>query len=64
MLPASGGRYLDGDVQYIGEIGVYWSSTPGINNETVSCLHFKHDEIEFYDINRSCAFPVRCVRDY
>lgn len=64
MLPASGGRYLDGKVQHIGEIGVYWSSTPGINNETVSCLHFKHDEIEFYDINRSCAFPVRCVRDY
>ncbi|RHJ87869.1 hypothetical protein [Parabacteroides sp. AM08-6] len=66
ILPASGDRYSNGKVEYIGEIGIYWSSTPCVfdNNETASCFFFKHDEVMFYDVDRSCAFPVRCIRDY
>lgn len=66
ILPASGDRYSNGKVEYIGAIGIYWSSTPCVfdNNETASCFFFKHDGVIFYDVDRSCAFPVRCIRDY
>ena len=29
VLPASGIRYCDGSVKYVGSFGYYWSSTPG-----------------------------------
>ena len=66
ILPASGDRYSNGIIENIGALGFYWSSTPCVfdNNETASCFSFGDTGVTFYDVDRSCAFPVRCIRDY
>lgn len=64
-LPVSGHRYPngDGDVVHIGAYGYYWSSAP-YDDFTVSYPLLYRKGLEFYDADRSYAFPIRCIRDY
>ncbi len=64
-LPASGIRSSDSNAHNLGIHGFYWSSTPGLSNSNYACnLLFDENVVAFYEIDRSYAFPVRCVRDY
>ena len=64
-LPVSGHRYPngDGDVVHIGAYGYYWSSTP-YDGITVNYPLLYRGGLEFYDADRSYAYPIRCIRDY
>lgn len=63
-LPASGHRYPDGngDVVQVGMNGYYWSATP-YTTYTVNYLYLGIYGTDFYDADRSYAFPVRCIWD-
>ncbi|WP_295940341.1 hypothetical protein [uncultured Alistipes sp.] len=65
FLPASGQRYPNGggNAVHIGAYAYYWSSTPYLDY-TVNYLFQSKYGVEFYDADRSYAFPVRCIRDY
>ena len=65
FLPASGHRYPngDGDVVHVGAYGYYWSSTP-FDGITVNYPLLYRKSMEFYDADRSYAFPIRCIRNY
>lgn len=65
FLPASGLRYPDGsgNTVHAGAYGYYWSSTP-YDAVTVNYLYLHQNGVQFYDADRSYAFPVRCIRDY
>jgi hypothetical protein len=62
FLPAAGNRSVTGDQNYVGEIGVYWSSTV---NETLSyTLGFAAGGVYPGDTaSRAVGFSLRCVAD-
>lgn len=62
VLPASGYRYCDGSVLYVGYYGYYWSSTPKGSDDALS-LHFHSDGVYVYDSFRCSGLSVRLVQD-
>ena len=62
VLPASGIRYCDGSVKYVGSFGYYWSSTPG-NSDDAWCLDFYSDGVYVDDYSRCNGLSVRLVQD-
>lgn len=65
FIPAAGHRYPngDGDVVHVGAYGYNWSCTP-YDQVTVNYLFQSKYGVDFYDADRSYAFPVRCIKDY
>lgn len=60
-LPAAGFRYCDGDVNYVGKRGYYWSSTP-YNSSCAWHLFFNWDGVHMGNDNRCCGLSVRLVQ--
>jgi len=63
ILPAAGKRTCSGDVNYMGEIGYYWSSTPGYNSSNSYCLYFRPNSMSMETESRCNGFAVRLVRN-
>lgn len=65
FLPMAGHRYPngEGDVVHAGIYGYYWTATP-YDNITVNYPLLNRQGTEFYDADRSYAFPIRCIRNY
>lgn len=61
-LPAAGYRYCDGDVDFVGMHGDYWSSTP-INSDDAWYLYFDSGEVGMYGSRRCYGQSVRLVQN-
>lgn len=62
VLPAAGYRSCNGDVNYVGSWGSYWSSSPS-GSEYAWGLYFNSDRV-YMDYNRRCGGQsVRLVQD-
>ena len=61
-LPASGCRNSNGNMDYVGSSGFYWSSSPG-TSEIAWCLYFGSDRVRMYINNLSYGQSVRLVQD-
>ena len=67
VLPASGIRYCDGSVKYVGSFGYYWSSTPGDSGDAWY-LYFGSGGVYMnygsrYNGSRCYGHAVRLVQD-
>lgn len=66
VLPASGAIqdcYVNKEVQYVGELGMYWSSTPN-DSGNAWALGFDRATGEHVDIHKCCyGFSVRLVQN-
>ncbi len=62
VLPATGSRSCDGDVDYVGIHGSYWSSTPS-ELESAWYLDFNSGSVGMDYYNRCYGFAVRLVQD-
>lgn len=60
-LPAAGGRFCDGLVDYVGTRGRYWSSTP-IDSDYALYLLFGSSGVYMYLSNRCDGLSVRLVQ--
>ena len=61
-LPAAGSRDCDGDVDYVGTDGDYWSSTP-IDSDVAWTLFFLYSsEVDMYSGTRCYGRSVRLVQ--
>ena len=60
-LPAAGGRSCNGDVDYVGTYGNYWSSTPDDSDDAWS-LYFFSSEVDMIDGYRCTGRSVRFVQ--
>lgn len=59
-----GARYPDGTFDYLGEGGLWWSSseyTTGL--AWYRNLYYDIDAVNRCDNDKSCGFSVRCLRD-
>ena len=65
FLPMAGHRYPngEGDVVHAGIYGYYWTATP-YDGITVNYPWLNSAGTEFYDADRSYAFPIRCIRNH
>ena len=61
FLPAAGFRYCDGNVNYVGTLGSYWSSTPN-DSDDAWYLHFFSSEVLMSDDDRCRGRSVRLVQ--
>jgi len=61
MLPAEGGGSCDGEVNYVGKRGYYWSPAPGTSGKAWF-LFFNSREAGIYDCRRCDIQSVRIVR--
>jgi hypothetical protein len=62
LLPATGYRFCDGDVGFIGTSGRYWSSTP-YDSDDAWYLYFKSSEVSISDGDRCGGRSVRLVQN-
>ena len=62
FLPAAGIRDLDGDVEYVGGIGYYWSSTLS-GSGSARRLYFDWSLVSMYGDDRCEGRSVRLVKD-
>lgn len=63
VLPAAGDRNCGGDVDNVGSVGYYWSSTPFDSVHAWSLNFFGSDGVDM-DFNGRCyGFAVRLVQD-
>lgn len=62
VLPASGYRYCDGNVYFVGSDGRYWSSTPGGSGDAWS-IDFNSDRVYTSHDHRCSGRSVRLVQD-
>ncbi len=62
FLPASGFRNCDGDVNYVGSRGLYWSSTPD-GSGNARYLYFNSGRVNISDGVRCRGRSVRLVQD-
>ena len=62
VLPASGIRYCDGSVKYVGSFGYYWSSTPGDSGDAWY-LYFYSGGVHVDNGRRCRGLSVRLVQD-
>lgn len=62
FLPASGYRYCNGNVNYVGSDGRYWSSTP-YGSDDAWFLSFNADGVRMHYGNRCYGRSVRLVQD-
>ena len=61
VLPASGFRSCNGDVNHVGSYGNYWSSTPD-GSDYAWILGFSSDEVYMYYSDRCYGLSVRLVQ--
>ena len=62
-LPAAGSRYPDGDVDWVGEKGHYWSSTPDDSDSTSTWdLFLSSSKVKMYNDEHCWGFSVRLVQ--
>ena len=61
FLPAAGYRYCNGDVNYVGTHGYYWSSTPD-GSELAWDLVFYSSGVDMYNYGHCRGFSVRLVQ--
>ena len=59
-LPAAGFRYCDGNTDYIGSNGYYWSSTPD-GSDNAWRLYFNSNEVDMYSSYQCSGISVRLV---
>ena len=62
VLPASGYRYCDGSVDYVGSFGGFWSSTPE-GSDGAWYLDFHHGRVDVDAYYRCGGLSVRLVQD-
>jgi hypothetical protein len=62
FLPAAGYRYCDGDVDYVGTFGYYWSSTPCDSEIIARNLCFHSSGVDMGGNDRCCGRSVRLVQ--
>lgn len=62
VLPAAGYRSCGGDVNDVGSLGYYWSSTPS-GSEKAWGLDFYSGVVSMYSYNRCNGLSVRLVQD-
>ena len=60
-LPAAGYRYCNGNVDYVGTYGSYWSSTP-FDSDHAGNLYFNSSEVCMYNYFRCLGQSVRLVQ--
>ena len=59
-----GGRWLDGNFDYVGDFGHWWSASED-NESYADCrrMFFHHEYVPANTRNKANGFSVRCVRD-
>lgn len=68
FLPASGYRYPEGDgnAVLVGSYGYYWTTTLTDATDKLSAYTYwlnSKTSTDIADVDRSYAFPIRCIRD-
>jgi len=59
-----GGRYNDGTFDYIGDNGIWWSSTEGSTSYALGWyLNYNNYNLTYNNSSKVDGFSVRCVRD-
>ena len=59
--PASGCRSTDGDLDFVGGVGYYWSASPS-NNDAYDLYFNIHDYVNLSDDHRAYCNSVRCLQ--
>lgn len=62
-LPAAGYRGCDGDLDWVGKDGYYWSSSPYDSDSAWCLFFFKSSTVGMYQYNRRFGFSVRLVQN-
>jgi hypothetical protein len=62
VLPVAGYREDRGGLYRVGRDGYYWKATTSFFVYHASALYFIESSINNYEMFRSDAFPIRCIR--
>ena len=62
VLSAAGYRGCAGSMNYVGDMGFYWSSTPIEQEDDAWCLNFFSNEVVMEDFDRCSGLSIRLVQ--